>query len=349
MKPTRITIALLGTALALGASACGGSGGSVPSDSVALVNGTAIPRADLDALIVRARKGYAAQKQVFPKEGTQEFQSVQAVYLNYLVQKAEFEQQAKDMGLKVTDKDVEKALASFVKLHYPGKKAQFRKDLAAQGLTLASFKDTLRISVLSQKIFGVVTKDVTVDPQEVVAYYSQNASQYGSPASREVRHILITVKGASGQIDYAKSKAEADRIEAQLAGGADFAALAKKFSADTGSKDSGGKLTDTKGNFVPQFEAVAFKLKTGAISQPVKSSYGYHIIQALAPVKPAKSTPYSQVQASIRATLLQTKRNQVMTQWVQDLTNRYKKKVTYATGFAPPEIPTTTNTTTATQ
>jgi parvulin-like peptidyl-prolyl isomerase len=350
MKPTRISLALLGTALALvlGATACGGSGGSVPSGAVAVVNGTEIPRSDLDALIARARKGYAAQKTPFPKEGTQEFQSVQAVYLNYLVQKAEFEQQAKDLGVTVSDREVDKALASFVKQHYPGKPAQFKKDLAAQGLTLASFRDTLRVSVLSQKLFDQVTKKVTVSPQETLAYFSQNGSRFGSEPSRQVRHILIQVKRKNGQIDYPKSKTEAERIYSQLKAGADFATLAKKYSADPGTKNLGGKITDTKGQgFAPEFEQTAFALKTGEISQPVKTQFGYHVIQALAPVKPG--TPFKQVQASIKATLLQSKRNQVMTQWVQDLTDRYKKKVKYAAGFSPPSIPTTTDTTTATQ
>jgi len=348
MKPSRVTLALLGAVLVLAAAACGGSSSSLPSGSVAVVNGTPIARADLDALVERARKGYEAQKQSFPKEGTQEFQSVQALYLNFLVQKAEFEQQAKDLHVKVTDKDVDKALASFVKTRYPGKKDQFQKDLKAQGLTLDSFRDTLRTSVLSQKIFDVVTKKVKVSPADVAAYYEQNSSSYGSPASRSLRHILVSVKNKSGQVDLAKSKQKADEIRARVTN-ANFAALAKKYSADPGSKDSGGKLTDTKGSFVPEFENVAFKLKTGEISQPVKSAtYGYFIIQALAPTKLSNRTPLSQVKNSIRATLLQTQRNQVMSQWVQDLTARYKSKVKYATGFEPPNL-STTDTTTATQ
>ncbi len=347
MKPSRVTLALLGAVLVLAASACGGGGSGLSSGSVAEVNGTPIARSDLDALLERARKGYAAQKQSFPKEGTQQFQSVQALYLNFLVQKAEFEQQAKDLHVNVTDKDVDQALGSFLKTRYAGKQAQFQKDLKAQGLTLDTFKDTLRVSVLSQKIFDVVTKKVKVSPADVLAYYEQNASSYGGAASREVRHILIAVKSADGQVDFAKSKQKADQIRTQVTN-SNFAALAKKYSDDPGSKDSGGKLTDTKGSFVPEFENVAFKLKTGEISQPVKSSFGYHIIQALAPTKPSNRTPFSQVKASIRATLLQTQRNQVMNQWVTDLTARYKSKVKYATGFAPPDL-STTDTTTATQ
>jgi parvulin-like peptidyl-prolyl isomerase len=351
MKPLRATLTLLvAAALLLGASACGGSSSTVPSDAVAVVNGTPIPRATLDSLIAQEKARYEAQKQAFPKQGTQEFQSVQSVVLNYLVQKAEFEQQAKKLGVSVSSKDVDKALATFVKsrARYRKNQALLKKDLAGQGMSLAAFRETLFVSVLSQKIFDKVTKDITVSPGDVAAYYTQNASQYGSPASREVRHILIAVKDKSGKVDFAKSKAKAEQIR-KLVTNADFAALAKKYSDDPGSKDSGGKYTDTKGSFVPEFEAVAFSLPTGAISQPVRSQFGYHIIQALAPTKKATAVPYKQVQASIKATLLQSRRNQAMTQWVTDLTNGYKSKVKYATGFAPPNIPTTTDTTTTTQ
>ena len=268
--------------------------------------------------------------------------------MNFLVQKAEFEQAAKGMGITVSGKDVDKALKQFLTdptRHLNGDRKKLDAALKAQGMTESEFMDTLRVSVLSQKIFDAVTKNVKVGLPEILAYYHQNQSQYGSPESRDVRHILIAQKNAAGQVDYAKSLVVANGLYAQLKRGADFAALAKKYSADPGSKDSGGKLTISRGQTVPEFDSTAFKLATGAISKPVKTQYGYHIIQALSAVRPAKSTPFAQVKESIRTMLLQQQRNQAMTKWVEDLTKRYKNKVSYAAGFAPPVLPTTTTTT----
>ena len=84
-----------------------------------------------------------------------------------------------------------------------------------------------------------------------------------------MRHILV------------KTKAKADDIYDQLKGGADFAALAKKYSEDTGSKANGGKLTISKGQTVAPFDQTAFLLKTNEISQPVKTEFGYHVIQPI--------------------------------------------------------------------
>jgi foldase protein PrsA len=204
------------------------------------------------------------------------------------------------------------------------------------------YRQIIRVSVLGQKIYDAITKDVKVPEKDILAYYQQN---YQAP-SREIRHIVISKKNADGQVDYPKSKALADQIYRQLKSGADFAALAKKYSADTSSAAVGGKYTAVQGRDVPEFDAAAFSLKTGEISKPVKTTYGYHVIQAL---KDVVRTPLSKVEAGIRASLLQQKKQQVSAQWAQDLAKKYKSKISYATGFAPPELPSTSSTTTATQ
>ena len=114
-----------------------------------------------------------------------------------------------------------------------------------------------------------MTGEVKVTDEQIAAYYEKNKAQYSQPESREVRHILV------------KTKKQADALYAQLQGGADFAALAKKHSEDTGSKANGGKLTISKGQTVAPFDQTAFLLAKNAISKPVKTEFGYHIIQPL--------------------------------------------------------------------
>jgi parvulin-like peptidyl-prolyl isomerase len=181
-----------------------------------------------------------------------------------------------------------------------------------------------------------VTATVKVSDADLKQYYDQHQDQYSQPASREVRHILV------------KDKGTADKLYSQLKGGADFAALAKKFSQDPGSKSLGGKLTVSKGQTVPPFDKVAFSLKTKELSQPVKTQYGWHVIQALSAVKPAKKTPFAQVKEAIRQQLLQQKRSEAMSKWVDDLKKEYASKINYATGFAPAATGTTGTTGTAT-
>ena len=82
----------------------------------------------------------------------------------------------------------------------------------------------------------------------------------------------------------------------------------------------------------------------------MKTEFGFHIIQPLGAVKPAKVTPLKEVQDSIRQQLAQTKKNEAMTKWVEDLKKDYEDKISYAVGFTPPPAAaTTTGSTTATQ
>jgi parvulin-like peptidyl-prolyl isomerase len=346
MKVFPVTVAVLGATLALVASACGGGSDSIPTGAVAVVDGTEIARTELDKLIERAKSAAEASKQEFPKVGTPEYQSVQTQYVAFLVQRVQFQQAADELGISVSDKEVDKALDEFVKSRFNGDRKEYEKALKQQGLSEEDFRETVATSVLAQEIFDSVTKDVKVSEQDILGYYTQNQTQYRTPASRDVRHILIAEKNASGQVDFAKSKAEADRIYSELRNGADFAALAKKSSADPGSKDSGGKLTISRGQTVPEFDKTAFELKQGVVSRPVKTTYGYHLIEALSPVRKEKVTTLDQVRDSIRATLLQEKRTKVMTAWADDLRKKYEGKVSYSAGFEPPELPAATTETT---
>jgi parvulin-like peptidyl-prolyl isomerase len=342
MTFARITLGILLAALMVAVSACGGGSDSVPAGTVAVVNGTEIPKEDLDELIAQAERGYESQKQEFPKAGTPEYQNIQTQYVAYLVELEEFRQAAEELGVSVTDKDVDEAEQELIKSRFEGKRSEYEKALEAQGFTAAEYREkALAVSALSKKIFDEVTKGVKVTEQEILEYYTTNQSQYGTPESRDVRHILIAEKDDDGKVDFAASKTKADDIYAQLQNGGDFAALAKSESADPGSKDSGGKLTISRGQTVPEFDKVAFELDKSEVSKPVKTQYGYHVIEALSEVRKAKTTPLDEVRASIRSQLLQQKRNEEMQAWVEDLKKDYEGKVSYAAGYEPPELPET--------
>lgn len=319
------------------AAGCGGGAKSVPSNAVAVVGGDTITKAQFNFLIDGARRAYQARKTPFPKAGTSQFKSIEDQAVSYLVQQDELEQKAKDLGVAVTDADVQARLKQIKAQYFGGSEKRYKAQLAAQGLTQAQIEQDLHAQILSEKLYNKVTADVKVSDADVRAYYLSHKSTYSTQASRDVRHILVN------------SKTLADQLESQLKSGGDFAALAKKYSKDTGSAAKGGKLTISKGQTVPEFDKAAFALKTGATSPPVHTQYGWHIIQALSPVKPAKQTPLASVKESIRQQLLQTKKTDTMTKWVDGVKKDFAKKTRYAAGYEPPAttaISTATATTT---
>jgi parvulin-like peptidyl-prolyl isomerase len=344
MKRSLLMLVAIVAALGAIAAGCGGSQ-DVPANAVAVVDGTEISSTQLDALMEQAKASYKAGKRDFPKVGTPEYQSLQQQYVAFLVQKTQFEQAAADMGIEVTDADVDKARNDLKKDRFDGNEKKLQDALEENGLSEDAFRETLRVSLLSDKLFKEVTKGVKVTDAEALQAFTQSPEQFGGkPESREVRHILISEKDKNGQVDYTKSKAKADDVYSQLKNGADFAALAKKYSEDPGSKDTGGKYLANRGQSVPEFDKAAFDLKTNEISKPVKTQFGYHIIEPLADSKPA--TSFEDVRAAVKAALLQQKRTEEMTKWVTDLRDKYEGKVSYASGYEPPELPDTTETAT---
>ncbi len=128
-------------------------------------------------------------------------------------------------------------------------------------------------------------QQVQVTPDELRRYYNEHQEQYRVPEQVNVRHILIKTPapGADGKVDEKAVEAarqKAESILKQLRGGANFAELAKKHSEDPGSADSGGSLGwIQRGRTVAEFEKAAFSLGKGQISDVVRSSFGFHIIQ----------------------------------------------------------------------
>jgi len=327
-----LTNMLLLAALAAVLAACGGGGGGdVPNDAVAQVGDRTITQAQFDALLQQAKRSYVSQKRAFPKAGTPEYQTLKNQAVQYLVQRVEFAQEADKLGVKVTDKDVDKRLGEIKKQYFGGSESRYKKQLKQQGLTEDQVRDDIRANLVSEKLFAKVTEKVKVGDADIKKYYEAHQDQYGVPEQRDIAHILV------------KKKALADQLYNRVKAGASFSALAKKYSQDPGSKKLGGKLTISKGQTVGPFDQTAFLLKTGQVSHPVKTQFGFHIIKALGAVKAAKVTALdAKLKASIRQQLEQQKKNDAMTAWVNNLKKDFKDDVDYQAGYAPPSTAATT-------
>lgn len=324
------SLLLAGAALAavtLVAAGCGDTD-EIPADAVAVVDGTSITRSSLDELLARAKKSYTAQKREFPKAGTPEYQSLQNQAVAYLVQREEYAREADDLGIEITDAEIAKELEKVKKEYFQNDQKKFEAGLKEQGYTVAALREDIHAQLVSKKIYERVTKDVRVTDADLQQHYAENKDQYSVAESRSVRHILV------------KTKAEADRIHAQLESGADFAALAKKSSLDPGSKEQGGKLTVSRGQTVAPFDKAAFSLKTNQLSEPVKTEFGYHLIQPLAAVKAGSVTPFAKVKEQIRTQLVEERKQKAVTDWAAEIEKKYDGKVTYAAGFEPPDTST---------
>ncbi len=150
-------------------------------------------------------------------------------------------------------------------------------------------------------------KKMEISAEEINDYYEADDEQFFEPHQVKARHILLKVDKDAAADEDAKIKKQAETILAQLKKGKDFAELAKKHSEDTQSAEKGGDLGYfPKGQMVKPFEDQAFAMAAGDLSEPVKSPFGYHIINVL-DVKQASTRPLEEVKDTIVKELQQEK------------------------------------------
>jgi parvulin-like peptidyl-prolyl isomerase len=327
-----ISLVVSSLAFVLLVAACGGGKtATLHSGDVAVVGGQAITQDDFNSLMGRAKKSYEARKTPFPKPGTSAFESLKGQAITFLVQRAEFQQKADDMGIHISNKQIDDRINQLKKQFYGGSEKKYEQTLAQQGLTPDRARDEVKAQLVSEALYNKVTSNVKVSDKAISEYYASHKSLYVQKSSRDVRHILVNSKVLADSL-YQKLVADHEK---------NFTALAKKYSKDPGSASNGGRLTVTKGQTVPQFDKVAFSLATGAIAKPIHSQYGWHIIQALSPIRPPSTTPLSKVKDSIRLQLVQQQKNTAMTNWVNGVKAEFCKpgKVKYQSGFQPTPDP----------
>ena len=319
-----VGIAVLAAASLLVAAGCGDDSASLPSGVVATVGDASITEAQLNTTIEQSRAEASSSGQTLPKEGEEGYDDIRRQALQSLVQQKVVEFEAKDCGepCEVTEKDITAELARIRTTNFQGSQKKFDAFLKERKISKTDANAIVKSQLQQQALFDHVTRGVRFTDADAQKYYDDNAAQFKVPAGRTASHILVP------------TKAEADRIRAEVTP-ENFAALAKENSTDTGSAAQGGSLGQiTKGQLVPEFEKVAFALKDGEISQPVKTQFGWHII--MANLTPAQTTTFAEAKEQIISSQLQQKRSTEFTTWSEKVLKEWAGRTVYATDDLKP-------------
>ena len=169
--------------------------------------------------------------------------------------------------------------------------------LAQQGLTQETYKSQMKIQMLEEQLLG----SLEVKDEEIKAYYDQSGKEL------HARHILV---------DDEKT---ANEVIKKLNDGGDFAALAKEYSTEPGAETSGGDLGWFGiGKMVQPFFDAAFAMKKDEISAPVKTDFGYHVIQLLDTRDVEGFGTFDEMKDSIKESLTNQKANEKVVQLIKD-------------------------------
>jgi parvulin-like peptidyl-prolyl isomerase len=340
-----------------------GCGSELPKDAVAKVGDTYITVQQFDAAVAQEATTYGITKDTYPDI----YKELQKWVVGNLVANELALQEATKLGMSVNDAEVQTQADNYLNSYYSGDQAAMNKELETAGLTLEAFKKTIKDGLLRDKVKAQVVKDITSVPEEqIVAYYEANKTTYYVEPSRVLRHVLIkpvatgpattttSIAGSSGtggtaaatltDTDWAKALATAKEVRRKLVAGGDWTKLAAQYSGDPASKDKGGDLgTVVLGQTIKEFEDAAFALVLNEISQPVKTVYGYDIIQATAVTKGGQQT-LAEVRGQIEPTLISKAQDEAWNKWLEQ--KKADAGVIYRSDLRP--VPTTTTQATTT-
>jgi foldase protein PrsA len=312
MKVSRL-IPALGAffVLAAGISACGSG---IPGDAVADMSGNPISTTAFNHWMFVAAKSNAiqtpgapvivpndppnftkciaqARKQIpslaktpakqLRNDCNQLFQSLSSKVMEFLITSYWYQAEAAKQHIKVSDAQVQKIFTSEKnqQFHSP---AEFQSFLTQSGQTLQDILYRVRVSELVKQLRAKHPAKVT--PAEIQAYYKSHLSQFGTPASRDIRIV---------RTNDAKTAAAA---KAALDHGQSFDVVAKKYSVDSTTKSKGGLLKGvTKGQQERALDEASFSAPQGKILGPIHGTFGYYVFEV---TKITKSTQQSLAQAT---------------------------------------------------
>ena len=195
--------------------------------------------------------------------------------------------------LPVTDKELldsytlgnEQVNLSFIQVKPERFASSVKADPSAMEAYFKSRQESYRVPEKVKLSYIIIDpadfKDrVTVSDQEIKEYYNFNNNSFKVPEKVCARHILFRVPENASKAEDAKVRKKAEAVLKLARSGKDFASLAKKYSEGPTGKNGGNLGCFTRGKMVKPFEDAAFTLKKGAVSDLVKTRFGYHIIKA---------------------------------------------------------------------
>jgi parvulin-like peptidyl-prolyl isomerase len=250
---------------------------------IAKGKGIEIKRSELDEIVSGAKARAAGEGQQLP-QGFEVAMLNQIITIQLLSQRANAADKA--AGKQESDTQFTNLVERF------GSREAFDRQLKMVGMT----EESLRSKAAQEAAAKAALKrelNLSVTDAEVKSYYSNHTSAFEMPERAQARHILLMTIDPSTRAplstnSVAAKRKQAEDLLARIKKGEDFATLAKQYSEDPGSKADGGELPKFgRGDMVPEFEAAAFSMKAGQVSDIVQSQFGFHIIKLIDKI-PAK-------------------------------------------------------------
>lgn len=283
----------------------------------AVVNDKIIPQSEV---VQRAAPELMlANQERDPKKRSEMRNAAMKRALETLIAERLLEEQMNELGIQVTEQEVELGLEDVRKQNNIDPE-QFEQALRAEGYTMEKYREFMRNHLRRLKLVNLkVRQKVKISEKDLRAEYDKWARMEQADPEVHARHILVKVPqdATPEQVEAAKKKAEAIAQEARKPG-ADFVALAKEKSEGPSAQDGGDLGFFRRGVMVPEFDRVVFSLPKGGVSDPVRTRFGFHVIK-VEEIRQVPVASFEEMKPQLQERLMRDQIERYTEQYVQEL------------------------------
>lgn len=260
-----------------------------------------------------------------PKRGEKFYYRRMSVAMNELTNALWMEAEAEDLGIQVTDKQIEDELEKIKKQSFPTE-AAWKAFLKKSHLTPEEVNRRVKLQVLNTQVQEKAKASAPVPTEEELeeAYNAEKSERFTAKESRDVRVIANEDKS---KVDAALKALEKDHSPAS------WKKVAKKYSTDEGTKEKGGLQPGVQEEFLPEsLKGPIFGAATGELVGPLKVEKTYLLVEVVK-LNPAKTKSFAEAKAEVSATITEKKQEEALAAFFRNLNSKWKARTFCARGF----------------
>lgn len=246
---------------------------------------------------------------------------IRAGVLNHLVERKLAEQEAKRLGLSVSEAEVDAAIEKIVRDHEITKE-QLTARLEQDGVSMEEYRQKLKEQIERFKLIGqAVNAKIVITEDKLREHYKNNQRSYTGQQEYRVQHIVFSIPRGCSEKEKQTIFKKAEDIHQRAKDGADFEGLARQFSEYATASEGGNLGYLDKNELAPYMRDVIAALKAGEVSPVVETPIGYQIFKVIN-IKESKEKAFEEVKEEIYQVLFEQDVNRRFMIWIKELRDR---------------------------